>query len=382
MNLVHLLASPFVGGPERQVLGLARAQAERHQTTFLSFAERGLARPFLHQARAEGFPAHELQTNYPRLHAAITEVADWLRQLRAELLLTSGYKPDIIGWRAARAVGIPVVGIVHGWTGVTWKVWIYEWLDALALRFMDGVVCVSQATALRAQRRGIPASKIHVIRNALDPSPYDVPCTTARANVGRLFNPLPRFLVGTVGRLSPEKGMEVFVRAAILLAPRRADVGFVLMGEGPTRPLLERLIHDAGLGNRILLAGFCRDLPALLPGLDVFVSPSHTEGLPVALLEAMAARLPVVATAVGGTPEVVVDGQTGYLVPPNRPELLAERIETLLQDAELRQRMGAGGRNRVCEQFTFSAMASRYEELLAQLSIGTKAHKGVLHVGY
>ncbi|MFQ3593604.1 MAG: glycosyltransferase [Gemmataceae bacterium] len=380
MNLVHLLASPFVGGPERQVLGLARAQAEQHRTTFLSFAERGLARPFLHQAQLQGFAAHELNSNYPWLRAAINEVADWLRQLRADVLLTSGYKPDILGWRAARKVGIPVVGIAHGWTDVTWKVRLYEWIDALALRFMDVVVCVSQATAGRARQRGIPSKKIRVIRNALDTAPYDVPCPTARSNVQRLFTPLPRFLVGTVGRLSPEKGMEVFVRAAILLARRRADVGFVLMGEGPTRPILERLIQEAGLEDRILLAGFCRDLPALLPGLDVVVNASHTEGLPVALLEAMAARLPVVATAVGGTPEVVVEGETGYLVPPNQPERLAQRIETLLDDAAQRERMGLAGRQRVCEQFTFKAMAAQYEELFAQLPM-RRTCKEVEHVG-
>jgi glycosyltransferase involved in cell wall biosynthesis len=380
MNLVHLLASPFVGGPERQVLGLARAQAARHQTTFLSFAERGLARPFLQQAEREGFAAHELRTNYPRLRAAIAEVVDWLRQLRADVLLTSGYKPDIVGWRAARQAKVPVVGIAHGWTGVTWKVRLYEWLDTLALGFMDRVVCVSEATARRARRGGIPERKIRVVRNALDTRPYDFPCPTARANVENLFAPAPRYLVGTVGRLSPEKGMDVFVRSAITLAKRRNDVGFVLLGEGPTRPALETLISEAGLEGRICLAGFCRDLPGILPGLDVVVSSSHTEGLPVALLEAMAARLPVVATAVGGTPEVVCEAQTGYLVPPNQPEALAERLHALLDDPQTRQAMGQAGRQRVCEHFTFTSMAHQYEQLFSDLPT-RPVRKEVAHVG-
>src|SRR5262249_45674373 len=114
MHVVHLLASPFVGGPERQVLGLARALPADTRTTFLSFAERGLARPFLDQARQDGFEAIELKENFPRFGRATAEVADHLRRLDADVLCTSGYKPDLIGWRAARRAKVPVVPIAHG----------------------------------------------------------------------------------------------------------------------------------------------------------------------------------------------------------------------------------------------------------------------------
>src|SRR5690348_10827193 len=119
MNIVHLLASPFVGGPERQVLGLAGALPPECRTAFLSFAERGLARPFLDRARREGFEAVELRQNFPRLGRAVAEVARHLRRLDADVLCASGYKPDLVGWRAARRAGVPVVAIAHGWTGVT-----------------------------------------------------------------------------------------------------------------------------------------------------------------------------------------------------------------------------------------------------------------------
>ncbi|MGL4551224.1 MAG: glycosyltransferase family 4 protein, partial [Gemmataceae bacterium] len=180
MNIVHLLASPFVGGPERQVLGLAHAQADTHRSAFLSFAERGLARPFLDRARAEGFEAVELKTNFPWVAPAVREVADQLRRLRADVVVTSGYKPDLIGWRAARAARVPVVGIAHGWTGATVKVRLYEMVDAWAMSWLDAVVCVSQATAERVRRAGVPAAKVAVIRNALDATPYDLPAPEAR----------------------------------------------------------------------------------------------------------------------------------------------------------------------------------------------------------
>ena len=366
MRIVQLMASPFVGGPERQILGLARALPAAYQTTFLSFAERGLARPLLEQARRDGFEAVELRENFPRLRRAVSEVAGHLKRLRADVLCTSCYKPDLIGWRAARRVGIPIVAIAHGWTGATWKVRVYEWFDALAMRSVDAVVCVSSATADRVRRAGVLVTRSVIIRNALDTTPYDRPCPEARGNVESLFAAPPAIIQGAVGRLSPEKGFDVFIDAAKLLSERR-DVGFVLFGDGPLRADLARRIDERGLTGRFVLAGFRNDLERYLPGLDLAVSSSHTEGLPVAILESMAAGVPVVATAVGGTPEVVEDGATGFLVPPAQPAALAAKIRDLLDAPERRHAMGGRGAARVRSEFTFSAQAARYEELFARL---------------
>src|SRR5436305_3504471 len=159
MHIVHLMASPFVGGPERQMLGLARQLAAPFRTSFMSFAERGLAKSFLDQARREGFEAVELRHNAPNTFQCIAEVADELQSCKADLLCCSGYKPDLVGWRAARRAGIPVVAISHGWTGATWRVRFYEALDRLALPWMDAVVCVSAAQAARVHRAWVPELK-------------------------------------------------------------------------------------------------------------------------------------------------------------------------------------------------------------------------------
>jgi glycosyltransferase involved in cell wall biosynthesis len=368
MNIVHLLASPFVGGPERQVLGLARALPGEYRTTFLSFAERGLARPFLERARADGFEAIELKENFPRLSRSIREVADHLRHLRADVLCCSGYKPDLIGWRSARRVGIPVVSIAHGWTGVTFKVRLYETADAFALRFMDAAVCVSEAMAQRVRAAGVPASKVAVIRNALDSSPYDHPDPHCRQRLMDFFRTPPALIVGAAGRLSPEKGFDVFVEAASLASWQRSNVGFLLFGDGPMRPALEERIAKLGLADRFVLAGFRTDLHRLLPGLDLAVLSSHTEGLPVAVLEAQAAGVAVVATAVGGTPEVIVDGQTGWLVPPADPAALADRIILALADDAHRRALGQAGRQCVRQEWTFAAQAERYQRLFERLA--------------
>ncbi len=374
MHLVHLLASPFFGGPERQALGLAQALTPDCRTTFLSFAERGLARPFLDRARAQGFEAIELQSNFPRVGRAIDEVARHLQKLQTDLLCTSGYKPDILGWRAGRQAGVPVVAIAHGWTGVTFKVRLYEAIDAWVMRRLDAVVCVSEAMAGRLRAAGVPQTKLHVIRNAIDARAFEHPCPDSRQNIESFFERPPALIVGAAGRLSPEKGFDVLITAAALVCRQRNDVGFLLFGEGPLRPALEELIEGYGLQGRVVLGGFRDDLDKLLPGLDLFVLSSHTEGLPVAVLEAQAAAVPVVATAVGGTPEVILEGVTGYLVPPAQEDPLAVKILQALSTDEKRREMGRQAAHRVREEFTFAVQAARYRALFNQLTAERRGH--------
>jgi glycosyltransferase involved in cell wall biosynthesis len=376
MNVVHLMASPFVGGPERQVLGLARALPPECRTTFLSFAESGRARPLLEQARQDGIEAVELRENFPRLGLAVAEVADHLRRLEADVLCTSGYKPDLVGWRAARRAGVRVVAIAHGWTGVTFKVRLYERLDALVMRWHDAVVCVSEAMAARVRAAGVPAANLVVIRNALDATPFDNPSPDCRCNVERFLAQRPKRIVGAVGRLSPEKGFDVLVDAAASVCRADAGVGFVVFGDGPLRQALSQRIAERGLEGRFVLAGFRTDLDRLLPGLDLAVLSSHTEGLPVAVLEAQAAGVAVVATAVGGTPEVVAEGQTGWLVAPADPVALADKIRHALGDADRLRQMGQRAAQRVRDEFTFTAQAAQYQRLFARL-VGEGRHVAV-----
>src|SRR5262249_16793891 len=151
----------------------------------------------------------------------------------------------------------------------------------------------------------------------------------------------------------------VLVEAATTVTRADRDVGFVLFGDGPLRDHLTRQIAQQGLADRFVLAGFRSDLGRFLPHCDLVALPSYTEGLPVIVLEAFAAGVPVVATAVGGTPEVIEEGQCGYLVPPGDAAALVRRLSDLLGSESQRQAMGARGQQRVREQFTFAAQARR-----------------------
>jgi glycosyltransferase involved in cell wall biosynthesis len=367
MHIVHLLASPFVGGPEHQVLGLARHLPPPYRTTILSFAERGLARPLLDAARGAGFDAVELRHNAPSIRSCIREIADELRQCRADVLCTNGYKPDVIGWWAARRVDIPVIAISHGWTAATPKVRLNELIDRVVLRWMDAVVCVSAAQAARVRRALVPARKVVTIANAVSAEAFAPADPAYRTVLVKLFAKPPRAIVGAAGRFSPEKNFALFVDAAATVAAQRPDTGFVLFGDGPLRGVLEQQITRLGMSERFVLAGFRTDLGKLLPHLDLAVLSSITEGLPVILLEALAAGVPMVATAVGGVPEALEDGRSGYLVPPGDRAALARRILDALADDSVRRAMGRYAQQHVREHFSFEEQARRYRELFARV---------------
>jgi glycosyltransferase involved in cell wall biosynthesis len=174
-------------------------------------------------------------------------------------------------------------------------------------------------------------------------------------------------LVGAIGRLSPEKGFDVLLESAAIVLEACPGAGFVLFGDGPLHATMVRRIAQLGLQEHFVLAGFRGDLDRWMPGFDVTVLPSFTEGLPNVVLESLAARVPVVATAVGGTPEVIDDGTCGFLVPAGQPRSLAQRLLELLGDASLRQRMGNCGHQKVCDDFSFEAQARQYQSLFETL---------------
>ncbi|MBY0461145.1 MAG: glycosyltransferase, partial [Gemmataceae bacterium] len=184
MNLVHLTASTFFGGPERQMLGLAQALPDGVRTTFITFPEGGQGAAFLNEVRARGFPAVPLANDFPRVAACVREMADRLRATACDVLLCHGYKAHILGRLAARRVGVPAVAVSRGWTGETRKVRVYEWLDRRHLRFMDHVVCVSDGQADKVRRWcGVPAPRLSVIRNSARLGAFGVPDPHAHARL-------------------------------------------------------------------------------------------------------------------------------------------------------------------------------------------------------
>lgn len=221
-------------------------------------------------------------------------------------------------------------------------------------RQVDCFICASEAIRRLLVSDGVPEGRTVTVHEGIDPG------RIAAAPPAKLHEDLwlPHHapIVGNVAALVPHKGQRHLIEAAALVVRHVPDARFVIAGEGELRPSLERQIREHRLEKHVLLAGFRPDVLSLHKAFDVFVMSSVTEGLGTSLLDAMACSKPIVATEVGGIPEVVVDGETGFLVPPRDHEAMAAAIVRLLRDADLRGRMGAAGLARVRERFSADRM--------------------------
>lgn len=378
MHVVHLTASTFFGGPERQMLGLGQHLPAPFTSTYASYPEGGRCGEFLDKVRDAGFDAAQLAADTPRVPAAVRELTNLLKFTRAGVLVCHTFKPNVLGRMAARRVGIPCVAVSRGWTWENLKVRVYETIDRVNLRFVDHVVAVSEGQAERVRKAGVPSSRLSVIRNAARLGAFATPDPEYLGHLRSLFptDTSVSHILLAAGRLSPEKGFGVLVESAAAVLKQHPTAAFVLFGEGGERAKLESRVRELGIADRFALPGFTEHLDKVLPWADVAVLPSFTEGLPNVALEASAAGVPVVATAVGGTPEVVADGRTGLLVPSGKPALLAEAISRLLADEGLRSQLGNAGRERMREEFTFDAQAAKYAELFDRLTHRTMRKAG------
>jgi glycosyltransferase involved in cell wall biosynthesis len=227
-------------------------------------------------------------------------------------------------------------------------------------RVCDRVVCNSQAAAERLRRAGQPGTKLVVIPNALGEEAFAMPTPALSAVPGILR-------VGMIARMNdPVKNHRCFLRVAARLAPKFEHIEFVLMGDGPLRPNLEAFAQEIGLGNRVRFLGDRGDIPELLASLDITVLPSSSESLSNAILESMAAGVPVVAANVGGNAELIRDGQTGLLV-PLEDEAFVQALEELLTNPNLRKTLGERARLEADAKYRVSQVQKQYEDLYHSL---------------
>ena len=343
------------------MLGLADQLRDEYETVFASFSEGGRCSSFLEKARNSGHEGIELAHDTPRFRDTIRDIQALIGS--AEILFVHGYKAGLLGRVAARRVGIPVVGVSRGWTGETWKVKIYERLDRWNLKRLDHVVCVSQGQAAKVRRVGVRADRMSVVHNSARLGDFSPQSRGSRTGMTVL----------AAGRLSPEKGFQLLPAVAERLAQSCPAVRFLMAGDGDLRESIEADAKKRGIADRIEFLGFRNDIDRLMSEADVLLLPSYTEGLPNVVLEAAAAGIPSVATRVGGTPEAIIDGETGILVPSGDVAVMADSLALLAQDESLRNRMGLAARENMELNFSFASQANAYRRLIERLTHKTTA---------
>jgi glycosyltransferase involved in cell wall biosynthesis len=238
-------------------------------------------------------------------------------------------------------------------------------LDDWTLSLADHVVSNSEAGAHYVRRHGVDLERVSVIKNGRDLSAYGRSTANLRESLG--LEPTTR-IVGTVGRLVERKGHQELLDAWTEIAAERSDVHLVIVGDGPERDALRRRAERNGVADRVSLLGTRDDVPDLLGDFDVFAFPSRSEGLPGALVEAMAAELPIVTTPVDGNAELITDGETGLHVPVRDPSALADALRRLLDDPELAQRLGKRAGETAREEYAIERLVSDFERLYDRLT--------------
>jgi glycosyltransferase involved in cell wall biosynthesis len=294
-------------------------------------------------------------------------IKDQIAKQGVQILHSHNYKSNFYAWR----------GIENSNNGVQWvvtnhgrrsgaKLLFYTFLDGFIVRRADKVIAVSEEIRKRMKRAGIAEEKICLIDNGvnLDRFPSSADPNTIKESLG-----IDREaqVIGTVGALTLEKGHVYLLRAAAKVIKTFPRAVFLLVGDGKERLNLATSVSQLGIQDNVIFTGMRKDVPEILPILDVFLLPSLNEGLPMALLEAQAARVPTVSTRVGGIPAVVEDGTTGILIPPKDSDAIVQAISRMLLDRKTALEMGQKGCERVRDHFSSQTMASKYISIYKEL---------------
>ena len=367
-RIIHLITDLSTGGTPLALLRLLSAiDRNRYNPTVICFFY------------GDDFIANEIKNlNIPVINLGMTHrgrfdaflrLSRSLYDLQPVILHTWLFHANITGRIFGRFYKVPLiiasrrsVNIGGGWREI-----LMRWTSGMN----DKIIAVSEAARkAEIESSNVPSDKVVTIYNGIDPLPFTSVSDEAALEIRNSFGiPDDALLLGAIGRLHPAKGFNDLITAMTLLKTETNSIQLLIVGEGELLNQLKLQVHNNNLSRTIKFTGLRNDIPEILSALDVLVSPSLWEGLPNVVLEAMAAGKPVVATSVGGTPEAVVDGETGLLVPPRNPEALATAILRLLGNSELRTRMGHAGRERVLNHFSMQRMVKRTEQLYQELMI-------------
>lgn len=343
LRVLHLRSSSGFFGAEAVIQSYFAALHDGPVAMELALLTANQEHPLLRRIAA---PAHLLPASSGFSRAVLQQIRSMVARGGFRLVHSHDYKSDIYAVLLASR-DVRIITTLHGWTKSAARVRFYEWLDRLLLPRFDHIVAVSSELHQEAVRRTGEPSRCHLLTNAIDTSRFSGPRKPASAD---------RLDLVSVGRLSPEKGLHHLIAAMPGLP---ATVHLTLIGDGPLRETLQSQCRALGVSDRIHFLGLREEIPGLLRSMDIFVMPSLREGMPMALLEAMAAGCTPVASAVGAIPEVLDHGRAGLLVLPGQPGQLLDALATLAGDPGRRVLLGRAAQERVRRLYDLAGLRER-----------------------
>lgn len=362
--VLHFVNILGIGGAEGQFVERVRSTDFRRFRPLVATLKK--SGPHLAEFQRLGLEPREFPLGrsfaHPSTAATVLNLAAWMRKEGVKLVHAQDFYTNLLAVPAARLAGAKVIvsrlDLAH-WHGQRRRQAL-AWATRLADRVQVNALAIKQQLI---GEEAVPSEKIELVHNGLDLSRFDR--RQKQPLDGELSLPLGARIVAVVANLHPIKGQDDVVTAFSRFAtePEFSDVHLLLIGEGERRAPLESLALELGLGGRVHLVGHRTDIPAILSRVEILISSSHAEGLSNSVIEGMAARLPVIATAVGGSPELILDGERGLLVPPGSPERLAQALRLLLTDPHLRERLGNAARSYVEANLAIGQMARHFDRL-------------------
>jgi glycosyltransferase involved in cell wall biosynthesis len=349
LRVLEVLGNAIPGGMEHYVGNLLENFGSSIRPTVIA----PFVSPMTERWAALGIPVHiaAIDDEIGLAHS-VERIVELARHVQADVLHAHLPNAHAASTIAGAACGVPVVATIHG-RQLTLR-------DVEALQLGEGhAVMVCEYGLAQARLLGIDASRVSWIPNGVDTQRFSPsPARIASQSV----------TVGFVGRLAPEKGPLDFVRVAALLLHATPTLRFRIIGDGPLRGEVESAVVRSSLADRVELVGMVHDMPAAYRGLDMLVSTSQSEGAPLAILEAMACGLPVIATSVGGVPEIVSDGVTGRVCPPRGIHMAADTVEELASRPDKRLDWGRAARKRVLENYDLRTHVAKITALFERIA--------------
>jgi len=367
VNILVIMFTDRISGPARQLFQLIKLIDRSRFTASIASTLSAGKSEFVCEIENLGIPFEKLPQSSIVDPAPIKTVSSLIHNKHFDIIQSHGYKSAFIAFFARYFVKVPWVAFLHGHTTENLKVKLYHALEFKLVKHADRIITVSQEMRDRLVSRGLPAEKTVVIRNSLSPEQFASSVTGE--DLRERFGVSPdEKLIGVIGRFSSEKGVDIFLKAFKMLIQSELPVKAILVGEGSMENELRDFCLTQQINDRVIFAGYQQNIAEFYPILDLMVLPSRSEGLPNVALEALHFGVPVVATDVGGTSEVIIDGETGLLVPSEAVELMRVAIYKLFTDIEMRSHVIEQGKQHLLTNFSPQSRVQKIESIYSELA--------------